>query len=254
MAIDTTGGSPSANSYVTLTEAGTYFEQDYAFQEDINWSSLATSLRESVLVTATRQIDAPRFRGTRLFPHGSAVLREGEAMGPEQGLAFPRDAHPYLTGVASDTSTATVLRDETLARPSVYPDDFFRGGSVYIRKGSNRFRIRAIQSYQPQAGEANLATAFPEALDSSSAYQLLYPIPSSVKRAQLAQAQAVLDRIVRTLRLQGYGVQELRVGEIAMEFRDIVGQATPVCPEALVYLSPYLASAACLRDGTAAAR
>ncbi len=254
MSIDITVGATTANSYVTVTEAGNHFSVESSFQEELEWSTLATESREAALISAARQLDLLRYRGTRLYPFGSAVSSGEGALGPEQALGFPRGDHPYVNGTASSSSTATVLQAESLIKPTTYPDDFFAGGSVYITSGANRFEMRAVSGYDAAAGEITLSPAFSNTIDAGSTYRLLYPIPLSVKRAQLAQAVSILDQSVRALRLQGYGVGDLQVGAVSMRLNETVRHRVPVCPEALVYLSPYLASASTLLDGRAAAR
>lgn len=253
MALEITLGSPITNSYVTVTEADRHFACEHAFQEELEWGTLATSSRESVLVAATRSLDALRLRGTRFFAEASRLMR-ATGLGQEQALAFPRNDHPYLSGRAESGSTVNTLVDAALARPTVYPDRFFAGGSVQIVEGTNRFELRGIADYDADAGSITLNQAFPQALDASSRYHLLYPIPVSVKLAQFAQTRAIVDRSIRTLRLQGYGVKELRVKDLTMKFERIVSLRSIVCPEALVYLSPYLATAASLGGDEVLAR
>lgn len=247
MVLEITLGSPTADSYVTVSEADSRFVCEHAFQEELEWGTLATSLRESVLVSATRSIDALRLRGTRFFAYAGALARDS-GLGQEQALAFPRNDHPYLSGQAGPDSTAEILKDSALARPMVYPDQFFAGGSVQIVEGTNRFELRGVTAYNAEAGSLTLNPAFPQPLDAGSRYRLLYPLPVSVKLAQIAQARAIVDQSIRTLRLQGYGVKELRVKDLSMKFERMVSLRSIVCPEALVYLSPYLACAAHL-DG-----
>lgn len=254
MSINTTVGAATANSYVTVTEAGNQFSVESSFQEELEWSTLATESREAALISAARQLDLLRYRGTRLYPFGSAVASGEGALGSEQALAFPRGDHPYLNGSASSSSTATVLQAESLVKPTTYPDDFFAGGSVYIRSGSNCFEMRSVSEYDAEAGEVTLSSSFSNTIEAGSSYRLLYPIPLCVKRAQLAQTVSILDQSVRALRLQGYGVGNLQVGAVSMRLQETLRHRVPVCPEALVYLSPYLASASSLLDGRVAAR
>ncbi len=222
MSIDITAGSPLANSYVTATEANMHFAVDYAFQEELAWSSLSTSLRESVLLTAARQVDLLRFRGTKLFAEKSKFEFHSNSLGNEQALAFPRSDHPYLSGHASGSSSASELHDSQLEKPTVYPDGFFVNGSLYIREGTNQFEIRRVSGFDAESGVVTVVSAFSAALEPTSEYRLLYPIPTSVKRAQLAQAKAILDQSVRMLRLQGHGMHEIQLGDVSVRFRGIL--------------------------------
>jgi hypothetical protein len=61
--IDATAGSPDANSYVTLAEAGAYFETNVAFAP--LWSAMTEQIKTNRLIEAGRAIDRYNFQGSR---------------------------------------------------------------------------------------------------------------------------------------------------------------------------------------------
>jgi hypothetical protein len=60
--IDATVGGASANSYVTLAAADTYFETT---PESSTWSDKTNDAKNRALISATRWIDALTFYGDR---------------------------------------------------------------------------------------------------------------------------------------------------------------------------------------------
>jgi len=60
MAFDSTISGTSANSYISVSEADDYFTLRY---ENALWTALATAVKESILVTATRRLDVELYSG-----------------------------------------------------------------------------------------------------------------------------------------------------------------------------------------------
>jgi hypothetical protein len=83
MALVTTPGSATADSYISLTEADIYAAA--RFGSDV-WSALSDADQEKALRQATRDIDRGRFRGVKT--------------NPGQALQFPRD---YRSESAADS-------------------------------------------------------------------------------------------------------------------------------------------------------
>jgi hypothetical protein len=74
MALTYTPGGASDNSYVTLAEAETYFEDRIGAGDNGNWNkdssgtSRTNAQKSAALVTATRRIDEERFAGGKTIP------------------------------------------------------------------------------------------------------------------------------------------------------------------------------------------
>lgn len=98
--IDATVAGHSANSYITLADAETYFEKKLYTQ---GWDALTTDEKNTTLVEAAREIDTYlRFRGERYH---------NETYGDEdrQALQFPRD---YYIGGSADVDGELYIPDE----------------------------------------------------------------------------------------------------------------------------------------------
>jgi len=100
MAIDPTVGGASANSYVSLAEAATYFGTR---APSADWDALADdAAKEIVLKTAARRIEQEQFKGASRNP------LTGTSTGTTQALKWPR------MGVVSDegwTYLDTIIPD-----------------------------------------------------------------------------------------------------------------------------------------------
>jgi len=95
VAIDATVGGENSNSYVTLTEAETYFADRLRVDA---WSAASSADKEKALLTACRHIEACRIRVHRR-PYGypgelpDAMGRPYDPLAPsnpDQALSFPR--------------------------------------------------------------------------------------------------------------------------------------------------------------------
>lgn len=98
MALITTVGGSTSNSYATVAEADTYFSLRYV---TASWDALTTAQKEKALATATRQIDELNFRESRA---GTEV--EGDIS--YQRLQFPRS---YMVDVNGAAIVAKEVKD-----------------------------------------------------------------------------------------------------------------------------------------------
>lgn len=82
MALDSSVGTSTSQSYVSVAEADAYFATR---QPSTEWDALDTdAAKEVVLKTAARRIDQERFQGHTVKP------LNGTSTGDTQALAFPR--------------------------------------------------------------------------------------------------------------------------------------------------------------------
>lgn len=77
MSIDATVGGPSANSYISVSDANDYF--DARVGTPTTWTNATTAAKEAALKHATRAIDTFTFAGIKYYQD-------------TQALAFPRTA------------------------------------------------------------------------------------------------------------------------------------------------------------------
>lgn len=81
MTIDATPGGAEANSYVTLTQADEYFQDDYDFSSD--WSGLPDQDKSRLLITATRMLDGLNYKGRRYDYFTPQALKFPRVIGAE---------------------------------------------------------------------------------------------------------------------------------------------------------------------------
>ncbi|MDY6852289.1 MAG: DnaT-like ssDNA-binding protein, partial [Thermodesulfobacteriota bacterium] len=81
MTIDATPGGAEADSYVTLTQADEYFQDDYDFSS--NWSNLSEQDRSRLLITATRMLDRLNYKGRRYDYFTPQALKFPRVIGDE---------------------------------------------------------------------------------------------------------------------------------------------------------------------------
>ena len=113
MAIDTTPGGASSNSYATVAEADSYFSTTFF---NATWSAFDTTTKENWLVNAARTIDRYSFRGGRWKN--------------DQALAFPRvsgskSIYPYVYGGIGSSANLNFAAGITY----IYPYGIVRGSN-----------------------------------------------------------------------------------------------------------------------------
>lgn len=176
--LNATYGSPDANSYVTVAEAGTYFEELYGFGD---WAGLEDTAKMQLLIMASRQIDSLRYRGKPVF------VRNGY-IGREQALKFPNREFDVVVHTQPDVelSTATKIVCSALTG-DWYVDDFFNHGSIAFSEGAQEGQIRAVSDFVLSTG-ALTCDAFESAPEAGNSVVVVGPAPSWLKYAVYAQA------------------------------------------------------------------
>lgn len=110
MALTTTVGSATADSYVSVADADAYFAAHYLLAKATLWATLNTARKGSVLQAATKIIDTLRVLDvvddeavTWPDPFVDPLLRERSALitkyAETQALAFPRNVDVTTLGV-----------------------------------------------------------------------------------------------------------------------------------------------------------
>ena len=154
MAIDKTVGGSSANSYVDLTDADTYFANHYLSSKTSAWAALTNAQKESVLKRACQQLDALRvldveFGSGALPPqlverHNYDLLIH--RLEVDQALNFPRnidldaDLNAFIPQVVKDAQCEQAVFllafDETaiMTRLSGISEETVSAGPVRIRQ------------------------------------------------------------------------------------------------------------------------
>ena len=171
MGIDATVGGENSNSYVTLTEADTYFADRLRVDA---WSGASSADKEKALLTACRHIEACRIRVHRR-PYGypgelpDAMGRPYDPLAPsnpDQALSFPRKKDED--------------NDGNFAIPKRVKDAQCEEALALVARGAEQERRRALQA----AGVTSFSVdGLSESYGSPGA---AHPLESAEARALLA--------------------------------------------------------------------
>lgn len=99
--IDATIAGANANSYVTLAEATSFFEEAAL---STAWDAASTDEKNRALISATRRLDQQDFRGAPVNP------LTGTAESGTQALQWPRSGTGYLTTVIPEPIKRATLK------------------------------------------------------------------------------------------------------------------------------------------------
>lgn len=120
--IDATVGGPSSNSFVTLSEAESFFE----LQIDVGaWETATDDNKKRALLLAAKAISRLPLVGRRNVP--------------SQALAFPR-AYPYSSGIESNSASLIAVPQEIKDAQCLEAEHLLRG------TGTGRDERSALQS------------------------------------------------------------------------------------------------------------
>jgi len=166
MAFNATLGHWEQTSFVSVAEADAYFS---AHIETSVWAAYSTAVKQQVLSMASRVLDK-----VELFaPQNISRLY---ASGPyAQALGLPLSGHQMASGTADSGSTTTIVCS-TFADPMTYRDDLFNYGAVRITAGTNIYEHKPITDFAVATGTITVGEAFTAAIDSTSIFEVIYPL------------------------------------------------------------------------------
>ena len=224
MALNTIPADKDADSYITITEADSYFADFY--YGDTVWSAASTALKENALRMATKIIDRFRFFHTK-FDN-------------EQRLAHPRSNIETGAGTAESGDT-THLTSSLLADKQQYPDDYWNYGGVKILQGTNKYAKRQVKDFTRSTGQIETYSAFDSAIDNTSQFQLIKEVPRDIKHAQAEIALWIMKGQNKGSRaaLQAEGVKSFSVGGLSETFES-TGKDVAIPQEAQNLLDRYI--------------
>jgi len=169
--IDATIAGATANSYVTLAEAETYFATRLNIAA---WSAAVEANKQKALLTACRRIESCRLRSHRR-PYGypsALAMDELEVTSATQALAFPRyrDRNPSSGAYIIASAIKHAQCEEALALLS-------RGDTDERRRALQLQGVRsfAVDGLSESYGDAPASQVASQPLDSVEAQRLLMP-------------------------------------------------------------------------------
>jgi hypothetical protein len=243
-------GAHDAASYVTVDAATAYLAareggSAWAAMDGDRPAAETQKRRERLLAAASLLVDTPAYRYGRFFSRERGYVRP-------QARKFPWAIHPHLFTRASGGTTSTIVAT-ALARPDLYPDGFFVGGSVHVRRGVGIHEARAVVGYEAATGTLDVAPEWDDAPDASTEFHLLWPPDPAIGDAVCEQAYHLLLANPRGEPGELDDFAELATAGIAASLDgvslsaatgDHPGGAPALCNAARLLLRPYLARSA----------
>jgi len=128
----------NTNSYVTVTEAESYFETRI---DDEKWSSASDSLKDDALVTATQIIDNNPWIGSAVSSSQALAWPRKNAMyyDPRLGfdVTFTTTEIPYLVKIAVYEQALHLLNNEDLLAQTTQTYESISIGSISLSDSNN---------------------------------------------------------------------------------------------------------------------
>lgn len=217
-------GGFNSNSYVTVTEADTYFNLRYRTSA---WRDLPDSDKEAILVQAARDVDIANYKGDLYYD--------------PQTMSFPRDAHETVEGYcASSTNKKFKHSDLKSDTYGEYPTNFWKYGTIHFTSATLDNKIYAIASSDTSGFVYGSFSATPT---TTTQFIVFAPIIQDIKDAQCEQAFFIMDSDLNSyVELQAMGIQNVTIGDVSvsphgrMESRS---NPTILCVKAKKLLSKY---------------
>jgi len=206
-----------ANSFVSLDEANDYFDDKI---DVTDWTENSDNKKQRALIEATRLINSFRY---------------GWKLTPNQALKMP-NAEESLSGGTADSGSTTTLIDSELADDEAYYDDYWNNGAVRIIDGTNKNEVRRITDFDVSTGQIT-CEEFDSAIDSTSRYQLVRPLPEQFKTAVYECALWIIkgkennDGDTR--------VKSLKIGNVSKTFFNYDNEVK-LPPNVMNYLMDYI--------------
>lgn len=227
MAINIKLGDPNQNSYITATQADTYFTNR---RNTAEWDNLTATQKTQLLVQAARDFEAFNFNGDLYYS--------------SQGLSFPRDDHEIVEGDCGTPFTLTSFRNSDLYSDTYgeIPTNYWTDGTVHITAGPASLDTRVITLSDPLTGSITVGSNFSASPDSTSDFIVFAPVDKKVADAQCEQALFVLKNAnIETI--QNYkmlGAEAVRFGDVNIRFKRGSVTKMSISPAAKKLLSRWL--------------
>ncbi|MEW6234742.1 MAG: hypothetical protein AB1656_05085 [Candidatus Omnitrophota bacterium] len=171
MAFVYTLGHWEQNSFVGLTEADAFFADHI---DAALWAGYTNEVKQRALILASRILNT-----VFLFANGNPYFSSGPYA---QALALPLDDHDAVSGTATG-GTAGTLICSSLANPEAYRNDIFNYGSIRITEGANIYEHKPITDFDASTGTLTVGEDFSSAIDATSGFLILYPLPRYKREA-----------------------------------------------------------------------
>lgn len=221
-------GHTEQNSYVTIAQANSYFDNRRDVDE---WDDLTSVEREEVLIQAARDLDSFDYSGDKYYE--------------SQGLAFPRRTHRYvITGNCATPITVNSFRHSSLWSPSYgrYPTSYWKYGTVHITSGTPVNDVVNIASSNVTNGSITLAENLSNTPTTNTIFRIFAPVDRKIRWAQFEQALYLIKNkdIKTVVNMKELGIKRVEIGRARMDFTDgALGRIT-IAPQSRKLMSRWL--------------
>lgn len=216
---------PRANSYITLSEANTYFADR---DNSTSWTGATDDLKKQTLIEATRLIDSYRFHHYKLKNW--------------QRLEFPRNTVDVAGGVVQGSTNVTngTIQDDDLKDQIGWPDDFWNNGAVWFpNEGDNNYmQFYFVTDFVASTGTLTISGEFGTALANTEQYELIAEVPPEVKWATCETTLAIIDDLLATSNTSNIKSMSLDTESVTYFDKSVQTVELPVKAEQL--LKPYI--------------
>ena len=229
-------GNEAANSYLTLAEAEALMLE----RNDVSaWGAKSDDQKNRLLIQATSMIDTLMISGRNFF--NTSLY--------QQLLRFPvveTAVDFWLTNQGTaDSGSTTTLVHSALESTTLYRDDIFNGGSVLITLGAGQWQHMTVDDFELSSGALTF-TEQSTAIDATSRYALIGPLPRAFKQAVAEQSLHLSNTgSLQRAQMVADGVVEHRAGNSSISLgtpETAASHPNLFSIVALEFLKPYIAT------------
>lgn len=235
MALITTPTLANANSYVTVDEVDTYFQD----RTDITgWADLTTPQKEALIKRATREIDTLKFYDMR-YIFRPMYYRD------KQALEFPRNTGWVAYSFTPTSATINTVTTTYFQNKQEFFDNFCVGYALLIKDGTGKGQTLEVSGYTNSTGVLTLTQNFTTTPDTTSQMLLIKSIPQDIKDATCEQVLFLHNMGKNNASVQkAKGIKRKKIDDLEEEYfgANESGRSTEVAisSEALGYLQGYI--------------
>uniref|UniRef100_A0A6M3IIX3 Putative DnaT-like domain-containing protein n=1 Tax=viral metagenome TaxID=1070528 RepID=A0A6M3IIX3_9ZZZZ len=202
-------GAPTANSYVTLTEANEYIRNKRGHSNV--WDTLSPEGKKRILIEACKDIN--RFNFT------------GEAYYDNQSLPFPDTTHETVTGNVATPLSTTRIKNTSLSNDTYgsekFNHNYWQYGTLHITSATPLRDICNIASSNSLTDIVSLDVALSASPTTNTKFIVFAPLAKEIKYAQIEQTLFIVETegSKSIFRTKDMGVEESRIGDVSVRFK-----------------------------------
>uniref|UniRef100_A0A6M3JI83 Putative DnaT-like domain-containing protein n=1 Tax=viral metagenome TaxID=1070528 RepID=A0A6M3JI83_9ZZZZ len=231
VALNSKLADPSANSYVTLTEADEYIRSKRGHSSV--WDTLSQEGKKHILIEACKDINRFNFINEPYYSN--------------QALPFPDSTHETLSGDVATPLSTTRIKNTNFSSDSYgsekYNHNYWQYGTLHITNATPLRDIRNVASSNAVNDIVTLDSALSGTPTVNTDFILFAPLDVNVKYAQIEQALFIVETegSKSIFRAKAIGIEETQIGDVRIRFqKGASSQKIALSPIAHKLLSRYL--------------